>query len=144
MGYGAGVSNSSHSVSLWVRSFLPAPLIKTCWKRVRSIRVQRVTLTPIPNSLSLFRTSIEHGRDNQKTCNDTPFAHAKDQANYKQARKVFAGGMAAQRDSPDSDVKAGNIINDHSNASRKIKADLIHFPTGNRCKHKFCGYSKTR
>ena len=108
------------------------------------MEVQQVTLTPISNSLSLFRAGIEHGRDNQKTCSDRPFAHPKDQANCKQARKVFAGGMAAQRDSPDSDVKAGNMMSCRSNALCKIKADLIHFATGNRCRHKFCGYSKTR
>ena len=107
-------------------------------------KVQQVILTPVSNSLSLFRTGIEHGSDNQKTCSDRPFAHAKDQANYKQARKIFAGGMGAQCDSPDSDVKAKNMMNDRSNAPYKIKADLIHFPTGKRCRHRFCGYSKTR
>ena len=107
-------------------------------------KVQQATLTPISNSLSLFRTCIEHGSDNQKTRSDRPFAHAKDQANHKQARKIFTGSMGAQRDTPDSDIKAGNMVNDRSNAPCKIKADLIHFPTGKRCKHKFCGYSKAR
>jgi len=84
-------------------------------------KVQRGTLTPISNSLSLFRTGIEHGSDNQKTCSDRPFAHPKDQANCKQPRKVFAGGMAAQRDAPDSDVKTENMVNDRSNVLCKIR-----------------------
>ena len=107
-------------------------------------KVQQVTLTPISNSQTLFLTSIEHGSDNQKTWSDRPFAYSKDQTNYKKACKVFAGGMAAHCDAPDSNVKAGNMMNHPPNAPCKIKANLIHFATGKRCKHRFCGYSKTR
>ena len=108
------------------------------------VEMQQVTLTPISNSSCLFRTRIEHGSDDQKSRIDRSFAHPKDQANCKQAPKAFAGGMTAQRDSPNSDVEAGNMMNYRPNAPCKMKADLIHFATGNLCKHKFCGYTKTR
>ena len=103
-----------------------------------------MTLTPITNTGSVLPSRVKHQTDNHKARRDGTFTHAEDETNDEETGEVLASSMATKGNCPYKDVQTGSVWPQITVYQTKNATCLIHFPTGNLCRAKFCGNSKAR
>lgn len=103
-----------------------------------------LSLTPIANTTSLLRASIEHSADNHESGRYRTFAHTKDETDSEEPTKAMTGGMRTETDPPYEDVDTECCVLTYMALIKRLFSCLIHFPTGYLCNAMLWGYSKAR